>query len=79
MTWIIMATATYDKPVLLFYRFLELHRTVATSDLYRYERVLRVPLRERLWIEPLILQGLEATRLSWLLRIAQHIRSGRQE
>ena len=54
------AVAFYDKPVLKFHRLLETYLTVAPSGLDQYMRALPIWLREKLWIEPLILEELEA-------------------
>jgi len=54
------AVAFYDKPILKFHRILETYFAVAPSGLRPFMRGLPLWLREKLWIEPRILEQLES-------------------
>ncbi|RIL06457.1 MAG: hypothetical protein DCC71_06520 [Proteobacteria bacterium] len=54
------AVAFYDKPILKFHRILETYLSTAPSGLTQFMRAVPVWLREKLWIEPRILESLEA-------------------
>ncbi len=54
------AVAFYDKPILKFHRILETHLCAAPRGLRLYMKAIPVWLREKLWIEPQILDTLEA-------------------
>ena len=53
------AVAFYDKPILKFHRILETYASTAPSGLTQFMRAVPVWLREKLWIEPRILEALE--------------------
>ena len=53
------AVAFYDKPILKFHRILETHLSTAPRGLTQFMRAVPVWLREKLWIEPRILEALE--------------------
>ena len=57
------AVAFYDKPILKFHRILESHLCAAPRGLRLFMKAIPVWLREKLWIEPQILDALEATGL----------------
>ena len=52
------AVAFYDKPILKFHRILETFFSVSPSGLHSFMRALPIWLREKLWIEPEILDSL---------------------
>ncbi len=54
------AVAFYDKPIAKFHRILETHLCAAPRGLRLYMKAIPVWLREKLWIEPRILDALEA-------------------
>jgi len=53
------AVAFYDKPILKFHRILETYLSTAPRGLTQFMRAVPVWLREKLWIEPRILEALE--------------------
>ena len=53
------AVAFYDKPLLKFHRILETYLSTAPRGLTQFMRAVPVWLREKLWIEPRILEALE--------------------
>ncbi len=53
------AVAFYDKPILKFHRILETHLCAAPRGLRLFMNAIPVWLREKLWIEPRILDALE--------------------
>ncbi len=53
------AVAFYDKPILKFHRILETYLATAPRGLTQFMRAVPVWLREKLWIEPRILEALE--------------------
>ncbi len=53
------AVAFYDKPILKFHRILETYFSVAPSGLRPFTRALPLWIREKLWIEPRIVESLE--------------------
>ncbi len=53
------AVAFYDKPILKFHRILETYLSTAPRGLTQFMRAIPVWLREKLWIEPRILEALE--------------------
>jgi len=54
------AVAFYDKPILKFHRILETYLAVAPGGLRPFMQAVPIWLREKLWIEPRILEALEA-------------------
>ena len=54
------AVAFYDKPILKFHRILETYLSTAPAGLGQFMRAVPVWLREKLWIEPRILEALES-------------------
>ena len=52
------AVAFYDKPILKFYRILETYFAVAPRGLRPFMKAVPLWLREKLWIEPEILESL---------------------
>ncbi len=57
------AVAFYDKPILKFHRILESHLCAAPRGLRLFMKATPVWLREKLWIEPQILDAIEAAGL----------------
>jgi carbamoyltransferase len=53
------AVAFYDKPILKFHRILETYLSTAPRGLTQFMRAVPVWLREKLWIEPRVLEALE--------------------
>ena len=53
------AVAFYDKPILKFHRLLETYLATAPRGLRPFMRALPIWLREKLWIEPTVLDSLE--------------------
>ena len=58
------AVAFYDKPILKFHRILETHLATAPRGIRPFMKAVPVWLREKLWIEPRILEFLEASGVS---------------
>src|SRR5262245_39924847 len=54
------AVAFYDKPILKFHRILETYLSTSPRGLTQFMRAVPVWLREKLWMEPEILDELEA-------------------
>jgi carbamoyltransferase len=54
------AVAFYDKPILKFHRILESYFSVAPSGLRAFMRAMPIWLREKLWVESVIEESLDA-------------------